>query len=199
MTKSARTRQYILDRTAPLFNRKGYCGTSLADLTGATGLTKGALYGNFRDKEEIAQRAFDHAVCLIREQVRESLSGKDSSKARLLGLLDFYAGYVLNPPVPGGCPLLNTAVEADDHHKFLQEAVSRELNNTVSFIQQLLDKGIVDGEFKPVPDTRALAVMIFCAVEGAIMFSRVEQSNEPMHYVAGYCKKLLDQITTQQS
>lgn len=194
MSKSARTREHILDRTAELFNRKGYSGTSLADLTAATGLTKGALYGNFRNKEEIAEKAFAYAVELVRDRARKQLSGKGTCRERLLGLLEFYAGYVLDPPVPGGCPLLNTAVEADDHHKFMRKAVKKELNNVVAYIQRLLDQGIATGEFRNIPDTRALAFVMFCSVEGAIMFSRIERSTEPMNYVVGHCRQLVYQI-----
>ena len=131
MSKAARTRQYILDRTAPLFNRKGYSGTSLADLTDVTGLTKGALYGNFKDKEEIAELAFSHAAEVVRQEVRRQLSAKHTNRERLLGLLEFYASDVLHPPVAGGCPLLNTAIEADDHHKFMRDSVRKELNRAV--------------------------------------------------------------------
>lgn len=195
MSKSARTRQHILERTAPVFNSKGFSGTSLADLTAVTGLTKGALYGHFKGKEEIAVEAFGHAVRVVREQVRRNLSGKLSHRDRLLGLLEFYAGYVLHPPVAGGCPLLNTAVEADDHLKFMRKALRRELGATVAFIQRLLDNGIAAGEFRSVPDTRALAFVIFCSVEGAIMFSRIERSAEPMNYIVGHCRQMLDQIS----
>ena len=52
-TKSFETKQYILEKIAPIFNKNGYAGTSLSDVTKATGLTKGAIYGNFKDKEEI--------------------------------------------------------------------------------------------------------------------------------------------------
>lgn len=199
MSKSARTREYILDRTAPLFNSKGYSGTSLADLTAATGLTKGALYGNFRDKEEIAEKAFSYALKVVHDKVRSQLSGKGTCRERLLALLEFYAGYVLDPPMPGGCPLLNTAIEADDHHKFMRKAVRKELNSTVAYIQRLLDQGVEAGEFMNIPDTRALAFVIFCSVEGAIMFSRIQRSIEPMNYIVGHCRQMLNQISKTQS
>lgn len=195
MNKSARTRQHILERTAPLFNSKGFSGTSLTDLTQVTGLTKGALYGHFKGKEEIAVKAFEHAIHVVRDQVRSNLSGKRSNRDRLLGLLEFYAGYVLSPPVAGGCPLLNTAIEADDHLKFMRKTLRKELTATVAFIQRLLDRGIAAGEFRQVADTRALAFVIFCSVEGAIMFSRIERSAEPMNYIVGHCRQMLDQIS----
>ena len=59
MTKSERTRQFIIERSAALFNRKGYAGTSLNDIIEVTGLSKGGIYGNFKKgKEEIAVAAF---------------------------------------------------------------------------------------------------------------------------------------------
>src|SRR5690606_2788892 len=195
MSKAERTRQHILERTAPVFNRKGFSGTTLHDLTRATGLTKGALYGHFRSKEEMALQAFRHAMQLVRSGVHSRLAQTRSSKARLLGLLEFSAAYVLNPPLPGGCPLLNTAVQVDDDVTFMRRALRKELDSTVSFIQKILDEGIVNGEFKPIPDTRALAFVFFCSVEGAVMYSRAVRSDEPMSYVTTYCRQMIDQIS----
>lgn len=195
MNKAARTRQHILQRTAPVFNKKGFSGTSLADLTEATGLTKGALYGHFRDKEDIAVKSFEHAMRAVRDHVRQNLADKRSNRDRLLGLLEFYAGYVLHPPVPGGCPLLNMAVQADDDVTFMRRALRKELDATIAFMQSLLDEGIARGEFKPIPDTRALAFVFFCSVEGAVMYARAIRSREPMDYITAWCRQIIDQIS----
>ena len=58
-SKSSRTKQFIIEKTAPVFNAKGYAGTSINDLMIATGLTKGNIYGNFENKDEVALAAFD--------------------------------------------------------------------------------------------------------------------------------------------
>src|SRR5690348_12418980 len=116
MTKAERTRQFILEKTAPLFNSRGFEGTSLADLTSSTGLTKGALYGHFQDKEEMAREAFVYSMDRVREVMQQELEGLNTYKKRLTAVLEFFAKYVFEPPIKGGCPLLNTAIEADDHH-----------------------------------------------------------------------------------
>ena len=54
MVRSEKTKQLIIEKTASIFNKKGYTGTYLSDLTNATGLTKGSIYGNFKDKIEVA-------------------------------------------------------------------------------------------------------------------------------------------------
>jgi AcrR family transcriptional regulator len=195
VTKAEKTRQYIIEQTAPLFNRKGFAGTSLSDLTESTGLTKGALYGNFSDKEEIATAAFKHAMTKVREMVQQKLAGARTFKGQLNALFDFYSQYVFDPPVAGGCPLLNAAVETDDDHSTMRRVVVKELMQTVSFIRELLDKGVQHGEFKSTTKSKELAYTFFCAIEGAVMFSRVERSREPMDIIIRHCKKLLDQIS----
>lgn len=195
MSKAERTRQYIIEKTAPILNKKGFGATSLTDLTEATGLTKGALYGNFKDKEEIASAAFAYSIGKVRALVKENLSGAKTYKQQLQALLDFFADYVFNPPVPGGCPLLNSAIEVDDFHTSMRKVVTKELVITVDFIDKLLQKGIDAGEFHTNINTRALAYTFFCSVEGALMFARVERSKEPMDIIVAHCKKILDEIS----
>ena len=196
MSKAERTRNFILEKTAPVFNRKGFYGTSLTDLTEATGLTKGSLYGNFQDKEEIGEAAFAYAIAKVKGLVKRKLAAAASCKGQLLALLDFYSKYVFNPPIPGGCPMLNMAIESDDGRVAMRKAVSRELMETVGFISSLIRKGIRTGEFKKDVKPDHMAYVFFCAVEGALMFSRVERSKEPMDIVVKHCKELLNRMSS---
>jgi len=195
VSKAEQTRQFIIEKTAPLFNKKGFDGTTLSDLTKATGLTKGALYGNFRDKEEIGAEAFRYSIRKVKEGARAHMAGAGTYKKQLATLLDFYAEYVFDPPVAGGCPLLNTAIEADDHRTSMRRVVTEELLSVTQFMEDLITQGIRTGEFKTETRAKELAYTFFCAVEGAIMFSRVERSREPMDLIVKHCKKILDQIS----
>ena len=195
MTKGERTRQHIIEKTAPLFNKKGFDGTSLSDLTETTGLTKGALYGNFADKDEIALEAFKYSIQKVKEVARAKVAKADTFRKQLFALFDFYAEYVFDPPIPGGCPMLNMAVEADDHRTAMRKVVTKELMDTVSFITSLLEKGIKAGEFKKDTKSNEIAYTIFCSVEGALMFARVERSDEPMKIIVRHCKNLVNQIS----
>src|SRR5271170_2332921 len=61
VTKGEQTRGDIIRKSAPLFNQRGYEGTSLSDLMEATGLQKGGIYRHFSSKEELATEAFDYS------------------------------------------------------------------------------------------------------------------------------------------
>lgn len=192
MGKSERTKEYILRKVAPVFNQKGFAGTSLSDLTEATGLTKGCLYGNFATKEDIAVEAFLYGVGEIRQAVRAQVDAELPAVEQLFALLEFYRQYATNPVVPGGCVLLNTATEADDNQPALKKKVAVELKRSVRFIEGLLTKAVEAGDLKPEAEVATIAFTMFCAVEGAIMIARVQNSMIPVDEVTGYWRARIE-------
>src|SRR6266480_5374711 len=83
MSKGEQTREMILERTAQLFSRQGYFGSSLSDIMHETGLEKGGIYNHFESKEELALEAFDFAVELVSQRMRLALAGKINAIDRL--------------------------------------------------------------------------------------------------------------------
>lgn len=194
MKKGERTRQDIIETTAPLFNSRGFDGTSLSVLCEATGLTKGALYGNFSGKEELYKASFQYAMSKVRSSIRREVDMCSTNKEKLLAVVDFFARHVFDSPVRGGCPLLNTAIEADDHHKSMKKLVTVELELTISFLAQLIENGKKGGEFLKNIKSREVALAVFCSIEGAIMFSRVSSSEEVMNVVVKNIKNQINSI-----
>jgi TetR/AcrR family transcriptional repressor of nem operon len=197
MRKSERTKEYILRKVAPVFNQKGFAGTSLSDLTEATGLTKGCLYGNFATKEDIAVEAFLYGVGEIREAVRTRVDTRLPAVEQLFALLEFYRQYASNPVVPGGCVLLNTAIEADDNQPALKKKVAVELKRPVQFIRQLLIEAVRAGDLKPEGEAKSIAFSMFCAIEGAIMIARVQNNMTAINEVTGYWKSRIESWRTR--
>src|SRR5881398_2782777 len=114
MRDPERTREHIVRQAAELFNRRGFAGTSLSDIMAATGLQKGGIYGHFRSKEELALEAFDFAVRQMADRFAAALEGKTDAVGRLRAIAGVFAELPVNPPVPGGCPMMNASVENDD-------------------------------------------------------------------------------------
>src|SRR5579862_8076847 len=105
MGKAERTKEFIIAKTAPLFNQKGYAGTSLTDMTDATGLTKGSIYGNFADKDDVAVAAFDHSMEKLIEQVRELQGGSRSARSKLEAFISVYRNGLQSAVLTAGCPI----------------------------------------------------------------------------------------------
>ena len=61
-TKGELTRQKIIEQSMQLFSVKGYFNTSIDSIVKAAGLTKGGLYGHFRNKEEIWYAVYEESV-----------------------------------------------------------------------------------------------------------------------------------------
>lgn len=173
MSKAEKTKQYIIEKTAPLFNRKGYAGTSMSDITEATGLTKGSIYGNFENKDAVALAAFDFNLQKVNSIFRASIAAEESYTGKLLAFAKVYDSF-LHPPFPdGGCPVLNTATEADDTHPQLKEAVSKAVDSWRKLVTGIIKKGMEQGEFSPTVHPDNAAISIIALLEGGIMIAKL--------------------------
>jgi AcrR family transcriptional regulator len=173
LKKSARTRRFIIEKAAPIFNKKGYSGTSMYDLTEATGLTKGGIYGNFENKDEIAAAAFEYNSRHILDQIKVIVLSQKSSRDKLFAITGFYRQYLYEPELSGGCPLLNTAVEADDMYPNLRERVLRSLDYIRRSFIYIINEGIEQGEFNENVDPDHFATVFLGLIEGGIMQMKI--------------------------
>jgi AcrR family transcriptional regulator len=194
MGKGEQTRQRILAQAAPVFNTLGYSGTSMAELTRATGLEKGGIYNHFPSKEALALAAFDYAVGVIGAGLAAALDGKQGAVARLKAIVGFFATYVESPPVPGGCPILNTAVEADDTEPALRARAQAAMIDLQRLIGGTVKRGIADGELRPEIDPRAVAAICTAQLEGAIMLGRLYGDTTPMRYAVDHLAGYIDAL-----
>jgi len=173
MNKAEKTRQFIIEKTAPIFNMKGYAGTSLSDMTEATGLTKGSIYGNFSNKDEVAMAAFDHNVKKVQQIINSEMSKHSSAKDKLLVHVHVYENFLKFPFPEGGCPILNTAIEADDTHPQLRKKVAEVIISWKNKLAGIIQKGIDDKEFHTPIDPEQVAISIIAMIEGGIMIAKV--------------------------
>ncbi len=172
-SKAERTRQYIIERTAPVFNEKGYAGTSLTDLTEATGLTKGSIYGNFENKDEVALAAFDYNFGRVTAYLRERILAEESAIDRLLVYPRVYSDFLKIPFLKAGCPLLNTSVEADDTHPALRDKASQALTFWKKSLENQVRRGIERKEIHKDVNPTEVAVILMSLIEGAVMQAKV--------------------------
>ena len=172
MSKAAKTKQYIIEKTAPLFNTKGYAATSVSDITAITGLTKGSIYGNFNNKDEVVVEAFLYNVSIIKREIHAALNRGNNPKEALLNFVDFYRQYWEKLVASGGCALLNAATEADDHLLFLKESVQYNFNLWIQRLTGVIEEGKKQGYFKQDVVSEEIASLFIMLIEGGILLSR---------------------------
>ncbi|WP_372683753.1 TetR/AcrR family transcriptional regulator [Desulfosarcina sp.] len=171
--RSERTRQLIIDSAAPIFNKKGYAGTSMSDLTTATGLTKGSIYGNFKDKDDVAVHAFQHNIDLIFDFFTKELEAAGSTMDKLLAYPRGFRKIYRMILSYGGCPILNTAVEADDTHAVLRKMAVDVLVKWKKSIITLIEKGKSEGIIGTATDAHKAAEILIALLEGGSVLSKV--------------------------
>jgi Transcriptional regulator len=182
------TRNRIIERSAVLFNEQGYSGSTMSDIMEATGLKKGGIYRHFKNKDELALEAFDHAVDVLRRTIREAVYGKETAEEKLMAALSVYMNAADAPPLQGGCPLLNTAVDTDDTHPMLSMRAREAMQEWLSFVQSMLVEGVQSGAFKSDLNVQETAGFLTSAFEGSIMMSRLYRDN-------GYMEQFYRQIS----
>jgi AcrR family transcriptional regulator len=177
-TKSERTRQFIIEATADIFNKKGYAGTSLTDLTEATKLTKGSIYGNFASKEEVALAAFDYNWTQLNSRIKAKEQECPCYRDKLLVYAAIYKHVGMDTLSHGGCPVLNTATEADDTNPQLKEKAAAAFTSWKAHLVSLLRKGVDAGEFQAAIDPEQIALTMIALIEGSIMIMKLTHQSK---------------------
>jgi len=189
-----KTKELIIDKALPIFNTKGYNAASISDITSATGITKGAIYGNFKNKDEVVTAAFEKGVQIVTGQIGDRIRKAPTAPKKLLAMLNYYAEYISQPPIPGGCPVLNSSVEVDDSLPFLRAKVIRSIALIKDSLVKIVYRGIREGQLRPDVDAEEFAVSFFATIEGAISLSRIEGDARSFKYVKQFLSKRIEEI-----
>ena len=171
ISKSEKTTKYIIEKVAPLFNQKGYAATSMSDLTTATGFTKGAIYGNFQNKEELAIKSFNFSVNQVLKSISTHQNKNKSPLQKLYLITDFYKNYYNFSKKLGGCPILNNGVDAKNQNTNLHNEVVLIINKTQTNIAKLIEQGIKNGVIKRTVNSKKFAKRLYSHIQGAVFMA----------------------------
>jgi TetR/AcrR family transcriptional regulator, transcriptional repressor for nem operon len=172
MAKAEETRKYIIARAAPIFNKHGYAGTSMSQLTQAIKMTKGAIYGNFESKDEIALAAFDYSLNEISKRISEVVHSEEDACDKLIALANYYMDSFAEISRKGGCPILNAAVDSDDVHELLKKRVESAIRNWMKTVVRIVAAGVKQDQIKPDVNPERFASLFVSLIEGGVLLSK---------------------------
>jgi AcrR family transcriptional regulator len=197
--KGVRTRQRIVELAAPVFNRQGYVGATLSDLVEATGLEKGGIYNHFGSKEQLALEAYDYAMSRVENSLARSQEGATDPVDRMTRMIRAFSKTARRPVLDGGCPIMNTAIEADDTHPELRDRARASMTLWHRLVGRIVKDGKADGSFAADLDPYALASTITAALEGALMLSRLYDDPAHMDRVVDHLVAHVESLRAERS
>jgi AcrR family transcriptional regulator len=170
-TKAELTKLYILETVSPIFNKNGYAATSMSDITSATGLTKGAIYGNFKNKEALAISAFKFTVKKLMKRISSHLELSNSPIQKLFLITDFYRNYYDYSKQLGGCPVLNIGVDANNQNTLLLKNVKVVIEKIQDQVATIIENGIEAREISSEINAMQYAKRLDTMIQGAIFMT----------------------------
>jgi AcrR family transcriptional regulator len=122
----------------------------------------------------------------VTDRLARSQEGVADAVERLVSMIEAFATTARRPAIEGGCPMMNTAIEADDTHSELRERARDSMTLWHRLIGRIVKDGKAAGTFAPELDPYALASTITAALEGALMLARLYDDPAHMDRVAAH-------------
>lgn len=176
-----RTRRAILDAAFRQIYRHGYQGTRLDDVLAATGLTKGALYHHFPNKQALGYAVVDE---VIRDTVQavwlRPLAEADDPLDQIIRSIRGMASVLGGDIVTFGCPLNNLAQEMSPLNEGFRARLDRIYQEWHQGIRDALRRAQRTGRIRGDVDCANTATFVLAAVAGCIGVAKNAQSLEQL-------------------
>ena len=167
-SKGELTRQHIIDKSMQLLSVQGYFNTSIAGIIKATGLTKGGLYGHFRNKEEIWYAVYGECVRIWKGIVFQGVRDIADPLARLERVIDnSLKNYLGGGVFEGGCFLFNSLVELAGQSSAMSDHVLKGFRDFAALLRQWLEEARQQGRLRDGLNPDEIADFLVISLNGA--------------------------------
>src|SRR5436305_5252734 len=164
--RSARSRSALLESAARGLSRHGYGNLVLDDVAREAGYTRGALYHQFRDKEDLALAVLRWADDTWRHEV---VALADQQAEPVAALLAMARGHAILCRRDIARVAMALRVEFSGHDHPIARELERVQSGLVKRLARLIDAGRKDGPIPPGPPPRAVALALIGALEGTVI------------------------------
>ncbi len=185
------TRQIIIEKSAMIFNKKGYAGTTLQDLTKATRLTKGSIYGNFDNKNEVALEAFRYNFAQLGARITAYVGKETGAISQLYALTRFYRQDFDLMTYLGGCPLMNAATDSDDTNEELRREVARAFESVIGIVGGIIERGQQENQVSNQVVASTYGALFFSLLEGGILLSKTTGKKQYLYEACDRIDKII--------
>jgi AcrR family transcriptional regulator len=175
MKRRGRPRAYdpeiALARAAAVFWKAGYAGTSLDELSAATGMNRPSLYAAFGDKRDLYLKTLEHYSAQARDETLKILADNPTLRVFLKRFydkaLDLYFG-----DGPRGCYTVGTAATVAAVDDGVRDFLAERIRNGDEFLKKQIEKAIERGELAANADAFALSCLATATLHTLAVRSR---------------------------
>lgn len=157
------------------FSRKGYHQTTMDDIVGEAGLSKGGLYWHFSSKKELFLALFESLVEGFDVITRASLAMPKSATEKLGDVLEMFVTLGTAEEFERIMPLMIDVWAQNWQDADVNEVAVMIYDRYRGPIVQLVAEGIASGEFKPV-NASAVASIILAMYDGLMVQAMIDES-----------------------
>ncbi|MEW5964328.1 MAG: TetR/AcrR family transcriptional regulator [Pseudomonadota bacterium] len=173
----AATRTRLLDVAFAEIYEHGYQGLRVDTLLAKAGLTKGAFYHHFESKTALGLAVIDELLAGLADLVwRQHLAQYDDPIEGIEASASFALGLLGPRATTLGCPINNLAQEMSGLDPAFQQRLAAVFQGIIDNIATALERGKASGVVRGDVDSRAAAIFILAAVEGAIGIAKGTRS-----------------------
>lgn len=154
--------------------QRGFWGTSVDDVCRAVGVSKGAFFHYFEDKEQLALAALDQFVLKMVTRVREAVAGMDPADAygRICAYCDLIADTAHVQSSQQSCLIAAFVMETHSDDGAFAKRCAAHFGNWIELLRQEFVAAL-SAAGSPNPATSAeLAQLCICVIEGALILAR---------------------------
>ena len=164
--RSARTREALLEAAARGLSRYGYGNLVLEDVAREAGYTRGALYHQFKDKEDLALAVVGWADETWAREVGDPAELEPDPVAALLAMARGHA-ILCRSDIARVAMALRVEFSGRDHP--VGREVARAMESLVDRCARLIRAGRRNGSVPPGPPARVVALAFIGVIEGAVI------------------------------
>jgi TetR/AcrR family transcriptional regulator, transcriptional repressor for nem operon len=185
------TKEYIIDEAYKLFLEKSYESVSISDISQAIGLTKGALYHHFVNKEDLFKAVIDkYLKIIVLSDIKQDITCAECIQA----IID-YVSQVVNTTCIGNQPFepinyLSLLIDALRHYPGFAEKHGHFFNETIDNLKTILDQAVKSGEIRDDIDTAAAAQHLFSLSAG--IAGNLFMSNSPSNAIQSFKFQMIE-------
>lgn len=187
----------VLDRATELFWSHGFHATSMRDVSDATDLRPGSLYGSFGGKRELFLAVLERYYAGTRDAVEQALATAPDPLEGVRRFLEGVAEAAIADDRARGCLMVNTVLEADAlDDAELRQRVDTMFSGIEARLEGALEAARKAGQLEADRDTARLARTLIAAVYGLRVYQRRQPAPETLRELATELLTLLPPRST---